>query len=315
MLDPLNQQPPSQFRGPTGGMYPQSPPPVQHVPPTSGAATSALVLAILGSMCLGPIGGLAAIILGVVALAEIRKSQGTQGGTAVAGIAIGLGALTTLGSVGAVVWAIVASATAPMTAPTSPPPIYLPPSPTLAPTPTTPTPRSPLAKEVASKDTTTVEFKVGALTVVDIGSDVSSLDAELRAQRSKAARSGEKMIVETTGYECRPCLGVAASLIDPRMQKALAGTRLVRIDVAEFGEELTSLGYPHEAIPGFFLVGVDLSPSDGMHGGEWDDDTAENISPVIGAFARGKLMKRREPWGGQKRGPGGLPPRGGGTEL
>jgi hypothetical protein len=176
-----------------------------------------------------------------------------------------------------------------------------------------PSPRPALPKEVASKDTTTAEFVVGDVSVVDIGADVSSLDAELRAQRARAQRAGEKMLVQVTGFECRPCLGVAAALLDPKMQKALTGVRLVRVDVAEFHEELAALGYPHEAIPGFFLVGVDVTPSDGIHGGEWDDDTADNIAPVLGAFARGKLTKRRVPWEGQRRG-GGAAPRGG-TEL
>jgi hypothetical protein len=289
---------------------------MQATAPTSAAATSALVLAILGSMCLGPIGGIAAVILGLVALRDIRQSQGTQSGGAIAGTAIGIGTFTTLAWIAAGVIAIVMGATAPISSPTAlSPPVYLPPTTTSTPTAKPPTSRSPLPKEVASRDTTTSEFKVGAITVVDIGADVSSFESELRSQRSRAQRAGEKLVVQTTGFECRPCLGVAASLVDPLMQKAMAGTRLVRIDVAEFGEELTALGYPHEAIPGFFLVGVDMSPSDGIHGGEWDDDTAENISPVLSAFVRGKFEKRREPWGGKKRGTGAAPRPGGGTEL
>ena len=36
--------------------------------------------------------------------------------------------------------------------------------------------------------------------------------------------------------------------------------------------------------------------SDGINGGEWDDDIAINIAPVLGPFVRGTYAKRRSPW-------------------
>ncbi len=43
-------------------------------------------------------------------------------------------------------------------------------------------------------------------------------------------------------------------------------------------------------------LGVNLTPRDGIDGGEWDDDIAQNIAPVLGAFVRGKYPARREAW-------------------
>lgn len=295
------------------GWDPHGPTSPAHPRPVSSSATTAMVLAVLGMFCLGPIGGIAAIILGLVALREIKDSQGAQGGSALAGTAVGLGALSTLTFAGGIVAAVWMAANSPAPPPTTSPTVYVPPVPvpTMIPSPSPTGPRvtSPGNEDLASHDTTTTELKLGSTTVVDVGSDVSSLDSELRSQRAKAARNGEKLLLETTSADCRPCFGVAASLADKRMQKALEGVRLVRVDVHEFSDELRAAGIPHEAIPGFFLLGVDMSPVDGLNGGEWDDDTADNIAPVLSAFVRGKYTHRREPWGAQRREPAG------GTEL
>ena len=98
---------------------------------------------------------------------------------------------------------------------------------------------------------------------------------------------------------CRPCLGVAASLADPKMQRALEKVRLVRVDVSDFRDDLLQLGMTAKLVdlmPTFILLDVDLSPLDAVSGGEWDDDTADNIAPVLNQFARGTLTKRREHW-------------------
>lgn len=312
-VDTTSQGPQPGKPGPLPNGWDPSGGPPGPVPPkqVSSSATTAMVLAVLGMFCLGPIGGIAAFILGLVALKEIKDSRGAQGGTALAGVAVGLGALSTLAFTGGIVAAVWMAATSPAPPPTISPTVYVPPSPvpTTTPSPTVPKKVTGPGNEVASRDTTTTELKLAGTTVVDVGSDVSSLDSELRTQRAKAARNGEKLLLETTSADCRPCFGVAAALGDKKMQKALEGVRLVRVDVLEFSDELRAAGIPHEAIPGFFLLGVDMSPVDGIHGGEWDDDTADNIAPVLSAFVRGKLTHRREPWGAQRREPTG------GTEL
>jgi hypothetical protein len=294
--------------GPPGAIPPlaaQAAPPA----PISGLATAALVLAIVGSMCFPVVAGVAAVLLGIAALVDIGRSQGAKGGAAVAWIAIAIASFTTLAYVAMFVAMFVSGARSASRHRTSSPPVYLPaPTTRPAPAPTGPRPRpAPTAAEVAmSKDTTTTETKVGTIVVVDIGSGARSLEAELRAQRTKAARASEKLVVQTTAVSCRPCLGLAASLADARMQRALAGVRLVRVDVNELGDELGALGVPHEAIPGLFLLGSDLRPADGITGGEWDDDTAANIAPVVGAFVGGKYTRRREAWKpGARSRPGG----------
>jgi hypothetical protein len=147
-----------------------------------------------------------------------------------------------------------------------------------------------------SREMNTTVTRVGKIVVVDIGLSELSLDATSRKHRTAALRDGQKMVVQTTSASCRPCQGVAAALVDSKMQRALEGVRLVRVDVADFHDELVDLGIPDQFIPGFYTLRTNLTPADGVHGGEWDDDVADNIAPVLGAFVRGKYLKRRTPF-------------------
>lgn len=267
------------------------------------------MLSLVGMFC-PPlfIGGVAAVLLGVVAIFDIRSSQGTKSGGALAGVGIAIGSITTIGWVGLIVAMLVIPKT--VSSPAPPPPVYLPPVTTMPYAAPTSAPPAPAAPQL-SRDTKTIETVVGKVTVVDVGIDGASFEDELRAQRAKAAEAKQTLVVMTSSTTCRPCLGVAASLIDPKMQAALAGVRLVRVDVHDFSDELQDLGIPHDVIPGFFLLGANLQPVDGIHGGEWDDDTASNIAPVLGGFVRGKLTERRQPWT-RRRAPTARP---GGTML
>jgi hypothetical protein len=139
---------------------------------------------------------------------------------------------------------------------------------------------------------------VGGITVVDVALGVSSLSTELRHQNAEATAHGERLLLETTsGNSCEPCKGVAAALSDPKMQTALDHVRIVRVDREPFEEDLAELEIPSKPYPGFFLLDSNLRVTDGINGGEWEDDIAANIAPVLGPFVRGTYNgKRRAPW-------------------
>lgn len=136
----------------------------------------------------------------------------------------------------------------------------------------------------------------GAVTVVDIGSLVSSLSTELAKERAEAWRVGDVTVVMTTRPGCEPCQRFTEALSDPLMQTALSHVRLVRIDVEVFDEDLPSLKIPTDKLPGFYLLAPDLYPRDGIDGGEWGPDVASNMAPVLGAFVRGKYATRKRSW-------------------
>jgi len=166
-----------------------------------------------------------------------------------------------------------------------------------APSPPPPGPTPPAAQSPAgSVPRRTTLHRVGALAVVDVGVDARSLAEELAKQRAEASKTGEEVLVMTTRDPCEPCRGVETSLRDPLMQTALRGVRLVRVDIDVFEEDLAEIKMPASRYPGFFLLSLDIRPADGIDGGEWDEDIAQNIAPVHGAFVRRQYTLRREPW-------------------
>ena len=137
---------------------------------------------------------------------------------------------------------------------------------------------------------------VGGLTVVDVGVSAKSLADELKRQLGLAKAAKQTMLVMTTRNVCGPCRGVDRSLADPQMQAALSDVRFVRVDVDVFAKDLDKLSMPRHVFPSFFLLAPDLWIRDAIDGGEWGDDIAANIAPVLGPFVRGTYNKRVDPW-------------------
>jgi hypothetical protein len=137
--------------------------------------------------------------------------------------------------------------------------------------------------------------------VVDVGRTSVTLRSRLQQQQRLAELARERPVLWLVVPECSPCDGVAASLRDPLMQRALGSVRLIRLDVREHLFELKHLSVPVEKIPGFAMLGQDGVPIDYIHGGEWDDDIARTIAPVLGKFVRGEFTQRRDPWRGGER--------------
>lgn len=266
--------------------------------PGSPYATWALVVGVLGIICIGagPILGVIAMVLGVLGWRQVTRSSGVMRGRLSAGLGIAAGIFSILFFVGEVALYLslarpsrVASG-GPNGRGAQDPPASLVPSddddPATGAQGTTTGPPS----------TTSTVTTVGNITVVDVALGVSSLSSELRQQHAEASAHGERLLLETTSGDCAPCKGVATALSDPRMQNALDHVRLVRVDREPFEEDLAELQIPSRPFPGFFLLDSDLRVSDGINGGEWDDDIAINIAPVLGPFVRGTYAKRRSPW-------------------
>ncbi len=248
-------------------------------------AIVALVVALLGPVSvIGPAGAVAAVLLGIFARRTVERGGPTLRGRGLANGAIALGALGVVGWAGVGVMAlsqhpevISRSPLGPMLAPANAPPAIAAPSDTRI-------------------------TKVGKITVVDVGASVVSLEGELVRQVFDATREGERVLLMTTDGGCEPCRGVDASLPDAVMQEALDKVRLVRVDIPTFFEALDDLGIFYDRYPGYFLLGADGRPSDGIDGGEWGEDIPANIAPVLGPFLRGDYPHRRTPWVPEKRG-------------
>lgn len=266
--------------------------PAQPPPGLSGLALASVFLSFIG-----PVGSILAIVFGLHARREIEQSGGRRTGHALATIGIALGVCLTMvygAGLSYFVWTDRHRADPAGAEPAAEAPLPVPSAPTARAAPSTPAPAPADLGPFAPKHTKVK--KQGEITVVDVGSSTSALPEELAKQRAEASSAGETLVVMTTASRCDPCRGVDRSLVDEKMQTALAKIRLVRVDIMVFHDDLETLKIPDQAIPGFFLLAPDLTPRDGVDGGEWDDDIPPNIAPVLGPFVRGKYAQRRRPW-------------------
>lgn len=264
--------------------------------PESPYATWALVIGVFGLICFGagPVLGMIAVVLGVIGWRQVSKAGGGLRGkfSAAAGILTGILAIGLFAGEVALYLTLVrpqriAAGTSVKTQ-----------EPSAAVSSTADDDSSSAAGSNPTEPPSgaSVVTTVGHITVVDVALGVASLSNELRRQHAEATANGEKLLLETTATGCPQCQGIASSLPDPRMQNALDHVRLVRVDRDPFEEDLAELEIPSRPLPGFFLLDSDLRVTDAINGGEWDEDIAVNIAPVIGPFVRGTYAKRRSPW-------------------
>jgi hypothetical protein len=270
----------------------------------SPTALFALIVGIFSVPCFfvfPGVSGLTALVLGFVALSEIKRSGGRLHGTGVAAAGMVLGVLHIAGAAVMLVVFVTSAATAKHHAVA--PPLAVPPA--LAPAPTAPNvtklvnPEQPGGRTAESQTRVT---KFGGVTLVDPAPGAATLETLLRDEQALAAKEQALLLVWISSPELAPCNGVGVALRDGRLQKALAGTRILRLNVNDYYVELSRQGLPVKVLPGFVLMSPEGRPLDYVNGGEWDADVPENIAPVLGNFIHGRYTRRRHPWHGPTRG-------------
>jgi hypothetical protein len=262
---------------------------------TSGTATLALASGVLSFFCLWGVGGVLAIVIGWLAHGEIERAEGRVTGKGFANVGIGLGIANVVATVVGL-GVLVALAVRPeppsaFVAPPTPPPIAAPILPPAAPSPA-PAPSEAFADTPAPLPS--LPPQIGKIAIVEANAD--GLKKQLIAQLAESVKSGERVVLWTVASGCEPCVAVGQALPDTRMQRALAGVRLVRADVNGFGADLTRLGVPTDTVPGFTLLDAQARPLDHIHGGEWGDDIPANIAPILDKFVKRTLSVRRYQW-------------------
>jgi hypothetical protein len=270
----------------------------------SPTALFALIVGIFSVPCFfvfPGVSGLTALVLGFIAFSEIKRSEGRLHGTGVAAAGMVLGVLHLGGAVVMLVLVVTNAATA--KGPTASMPAAIPTVPTPAPSPPGATrltnPEQPGGRTI---ETQTRITKFGRVTLVDPAPGSATLETLLREELSHAAKERAALLVWISSPELAPCNGVSVALRDARLQTALAGTRILRLNVNDYYVELSRQGLPVKVLPGFVLMSPEGRPLDYVNGGEWDADVPENIAPVLGNFIQGRYTRRRHPWHGPTRG-------------
>ena len=130
------------------------------------------------------------------------------------------------------------------------------------------------------------------VVVLEPGSGV--LEALLQREVSAAAELGKVPFVQLTAEWCGPCKRLRASLGDPLMREAFAGTYIIQVDVDAWKPELERAGFDHPAIPVFFAVdGVAHPTGEKIDGGAWGEDIPQNMAPPLGGFLKPIVARRR----------------------
>jgi len=289
------QRPP----GPPG--YPPYPPPpvmpvmpqamFQPPPQNDGKAIASLVLGILSLVgCFGMLAGIPAIVLGFMSRRDIARSGGTMGGDGLALGGIVTGILSTLLSVGLLIFYVAIFAAVAATPSTYTPPPYTPYTPYTVPTATVTTPPAPTGLKPMPY--------TGLVKVVDLKTSGGSLRTQLALEVGAAKDDGNKTLVITAGRSCKACDEIFAIFANYNLQKVLWNVRVVRVDVDAFGSELGALGLDKPVQPWFFKMDDTLKVTDSISADEWDDNDAYNITPVLKAFMAGTYKKRAASDGG-----------------
>jgi hypothetical protein len=157
-----------------------------------------------------------------------------------------------------------------------------------------------IADEGGAVDSTWAR-RLGQLFMTEIGDGVNSLSVTLEEQARLAYAKGRIPVLWLVSSDCHRCDSVARSLKRSRLQKVLAHTLLIRVDATQFGAELADLQIPVGDLPGFALLSRDGSPLDFLHAGEWEEDSPQEMAPVLENFVERTPVKRRFPWRGGPR--------------
>jgi Domain of unknown function (DUF4190) len=244
---------------------------VQNIPPEARVQapapqdhprlSRALTLGVLSLGCGGFITGIPALILGLQSKRDIERSRGTWTGNGQAIAAI------MMGFFGSIVSLAILALTL-----------------------------GPLAISTITQNNTPAVAKVsdvGSIHVIALANRTGTLLENLRTIVKD--RRGRNVLLQTRYRRCGACDEFQSALNDTKMQAALAGTILVRVDVAVFREELEALKIETQSAPWFYKLSESLKATDGISAGEWDENIPANMAPVLDAFMRGTLKVRRDP--------------------
>ncbi|HEX7238413.1 MAG TPA: thioredoxin domain-containing protein [Gammaproteobacteria bacterium] len=130
------------------------------------------------------------------------------------------------------------------------------------------------------------------VVVLEPGS--GELTVLLQREVASAAELGKVPFVQTTAEWCGPCKRLRASLGDPLMREAFAGTYIIQVDFDAWQEPLKAAGFVNEGIPVFFAVDASARPTgEKIDGGAWGEDIPPNMAPPLGRFFAPIVARRR----------------------
>jgi len=124
-----------------------------------------------------------------------------------------------------------------------------------------------------------------AMEVVELHASTQSLAEQLRTHASVAESRKLRPFVEFGATWCPPSRMFGQVLTDPRIQAAMAGVYLIRVDIDAFGSDPVLTEWRVMAVPCFHELDADgQATGHKMTGDAWGADTIENMSAALSRF-------------------------------
>ncbi|HEX2569444.1 MAG TPA: hypothetical protein VH877_07775 [Polyangia bacterium] len=121
--------------------------------------------------------------------------------------------------------------------------------------------------------------------IVDLAPTGGSLTDALAREAVQARQAGLRPYVEVGAAWCLPCRRLKAALVDPRMQEALAGTYLIRVDYDAWEKQFAAANLKVTHIPVFFELAQDGHLTGKTIDSEaWVNDVPEEMAPALKTF-------------------------------
>jgi hypothetical protein len=121
--------------------------------------------------------------------------------------------------------------------------------------------------------------------IVDLPPSAGALTDALAREVVRAREAGLRPYLEVSATWCLPCRKLKAALVDPRMQKALAGTYIIRIEYDAWEKQFAAANLKVAHIPVFFELAQDGHPTGKSIDAEaWVKDEPEEMAPALKTF-------------------------------
>jgi hypothetical protein len=150
----------------------------------------------------------------------------------------------------------------------------------------------------ASRALRTEFASFGTVQLVDAGESLDDLGSFLEEQAQISTRQHEKCLLVATLPDCPSCAALGYALARASPARLLGETRLIRVNIEEFDQDLRQLGLPVEQVPAFALLDEHGKIVDTLDVVEWRSNDPVDFLPLLSNFIQRRL---RRPVGGPVR--------------